>query len=47
MLDPWPTDEAEARVVQEDLCHRVVTRDDFPPLRRIAAVDAHYSDLTA
>ncbi|UEM23694.1 deoxyribonuclease V [Skermanella mucosa] len=44
MLDPWPTDEAEARVVQEDLCHRVVTRDDFPPLRRIAAVDAHYSD---
>ncbi|UEM06271.1 deoxyribonuclease V [Skermanella rosea] len=44
MPDPWPTTEAEARVVQEDLRGRVVTHDDFPPLRRIAAVDAHYSD---
>src|SRR3954471_5571686 len=42
--DSWPTTEAEARVVQERLRGRVVTRDDFGPLRRIAAVDAHYSE---
>src|SRR3954451_22617517 len=42
--DPWPTTEAEARAVQERLRGRVVTHDDFSPLRRIAAVDAHYSE---
>ena len=44
LLDPWPATEAEARVVQERLRHRVVTHDDFGPLRRIAALDAHYSE---
>ncbi|WP_158045326.1 deoxyribonuclease V [Skermanella pratensis] len=43
-LDPWPTTEAEARIVQEDLRGRVVTHDDLAPLGRIAAVDAHYSE---
>jgi len=42
--DPWPTTEAEARAVQERLRGRVVTHDDFSPPRRIAAVDAHYSE---
>nr|WP_247886914.1 deoxyribonuclease V [Azospirillum sp. SYSU D00513] len=42
--DPWPTTEAEARSVQERLRGLVVTRDEFGPLRRIAAVDAHYSE---
>jgi deoxyribonuclease V len=43
-LEPWPTTEAEARVVQERLRHRVITHDDFGPLRRIVALDAHYSE---
>ena len=42
--DPWPTTEAEARAIQERLRGRVITHDDFGPLRRIAAVDAHYSE---
>ncbi|HYG89119.1 MAG TPA: deoxyribonuclease V [Azospirillum sp.] len=41
---PWPTTEAEARAVQERLRGRVIARDEFPPLRRVAAVDAHYSE---
>ena len=44
LLDPWPTTEAEARAVQERLRGLVVARDEFPPLRRLAAVDAHYSE---
>ncbi|WP_051340393.1 deoxyribonuclease V [Azospirillum halopraeferens] len=40
----WPTTEAEARAVQERLRTRVVARDDVGPLRRLAAVDAHYSE---
>jgi deoxyribonuclease V len=42
--EPWPTNEAEARVVQERLRRLVITRDEFGPIRRIAAVDAHYSE---
>jgi len=42
--EPWPTTEADARAVQERLRRLVVTRDDLPPLRRIAAVDAHFSE---
>lgn len=42
--DAWPVTEAEARAVQERLRHLVVQRDDFGPLRRIAAVDAHYNE---
>lgn len=42
--EPWPSTEAEARAVQDRLAGRVVARDDFPPIRRLVAVDAHYSD---
>ncbi|MCW2236913.1 deoxyribonuclease V [Azospirillum canadense] len=42
--EPWPTTEAVAHAVQERLRRLVVTRDDFGPLRRIAAVDAHFSE---
>lgn len=41
---PWPTTEAEARAVQERLRPLVIARDEFPPLRRVVAVDAHYSE---
>lgn len=44
LSEPWPATEAEARAVQERLRGLVVARDDFPPLRRLAAVDAHYSE---
>ena len=42
--DPWPTTEADARAVQERLRGLVVTRDEFGPLRRLAAVDAHFNE---
>lgn len=42
--EPWPTTEAEARAVQERLRRLVIAHDDRPPLRRLAAVDAHYSE---
>ncbi|MGQ9371642.1 deoxyribonuclease V [Azospirillum sp. A39] len=42
--EPWPTTESEARAVQERLRGTVVARDDFPPIRRLVAVDAHYSE---
>ncbi len=42
--EPWPTTEADARAMQERLRRLVVTHDDFGPLRRIAAVDAHFSE---
>ena len=42
--EPWPATEAEAHAVQERLRGQVVAHDDFPPLRRLAAVDAHYSE---
>ncbi len=45
LIEPWPATEAEARAVQERLRGLVIAHDDFPPLRRLAAVDAHYSDL--
>jgi len=44
VAEPWPTTEAEARAVQERLRGLVVALDDAPPLRRLAAVDAHYSE---
>lgn len=40
----WPTTEAEARQVQFRLARQVVLRDEFGPLRRVAAVDAHHSE---
>ncbi|WP_448192806.1 deoxyribonuclease V [Azospirillum sp. sgz301742] len=44
LTEPWPATEAEARAVQERLRGLVVTHDDCPPLCRLAAVDAHYSE---
>jgi len=43
-FEPWPITEADARAVQERLRRQVVTRDEFGPPRRIAAVDAHFSE---
>lgn len=44
LVEPWPTTEAEARAVQERLRGQVVTHDAFGPLRRMAAVDAHFGE---
>lgn len=42
----WPSEVAEARVIQESLRHRVIAEGDPPPLRRIAGVDIHVAPAT-
>ena len=42
----WPSEVAEARVIQESLRHRVITEGGPPSLRRIAGVDIHVAPAT-
>jgi deoxyribonuclease V len=42
----WPASIQEAREIQEQLRHRVVTSGDPGPVRRIAGIDAHVSPST-
>ena len=43
MSGDWPASIEEARAIQEQLRHQVVTAGDPGPVRRIAGVDAHVS----
>ena len=43
MSGDWPASIEEARAIQEQLRHEVVTEGDPGPVRRIAGVDAHVS----
>lgn len=38
-VHPWPQTVAEARAIQENLRGRVITRDQFGPVRTVAGID--------
>ncbi len=38
----WPSSQAEARILQNQLRGQVVAEDQFGVMRRVAGVDAHY-----
>lgn len=43
-IHPWDVTPAQARAIQERLCDRVVTRDDFAEVETVAGVDVGFED---
>jgi deoxyribonuclease V len=44
MAEPWPTDVAAARAVQEDLRGRVIREDTLGPVSLVAGIDVGFED---